>query len=39
MELVQDFMPVLVVSKFEEDPTKTEGAIVSTIFFPVLKGR
>ena len=29
MELVQDFMPVLVVCKFEDDPIKSEGAIVS----------
>ena len=33
MELVQDFMPVHVICKFEEDPIKTEGAIVSTTFF------
>ena len=26
MELVQDFMPVLVVCKFEQDLIKTEGA-------------
>ena len=35
MDLVQDFMPVLVVYKFEEDLIKTESAIMSTIF-PVL---
>ena len=33
MELVQDFMPVLIISKFKEDPIKTEGDIVSTTFF------
>ena len=36
MELVQDFMPVLVICKLEEDPIKIEGAIVSTTFFPAL---
>ena len=29
MEL-QDFMPVLVICKFEEEPIKTEGAMMST---------
>ena len=38
IELDQDFMPVLVFCKCEQDPIKTEGAIVSTIFFPGLKG-
>ena len=38
MELVHDFMPVLVIGKLEEDPIKAEGAIVSTAFFPTLKG-
>ena len=33
MELVQDFMPVLVICKFEEGPIKTEGDMVSTTFF------
>ena len=33
MKLIQDFMPVLVICKFEEDPIKTEDTIVSTIFF------
>ena len=33
MELVQDFIPVPVVCKFEGDLIKTEGAIVPTIFF------
>ena len=33
MELVQDFMSVLVVCKFAEDPIKAEDFIVSTIFF------
>ena len=37
-EIVQDFMPVLVIYKFDEDPMKTEDAIVSTTFFPALKG-
>ena len=32
-------MPVLIICKFEEDPIKIEGAIVSTTFFPTLKGR
>ena len=27
IKLVPDFMPVLVICKFEEDPIKTEGAI------------
>ena len=39
MELVKDFMLVLVVCRFGEDPSKTEGAIISTIFFPVLQGK
>ena len=39
MELVQDFKPVLVICKFEEDLIKTEGAILSITFFPALKGR
>ena len=38
MVLVQDFMPVLVVCKFEEDPIKTEGAIMS-IFFSSAQGQ
>ena len=33
MEFVQDFMLVLIICKFEEDPIKIEGAIVSTTFF------
>ena len=32
MVLVQDFMSVLVVCKFEEDRIKTEGGIVSIFF-------
>ena len=32
MELILDFMPVLATCNFEEDPIKTEGAIMSTIF-------
>ena len=39
MELLQDFMPVLIICKFEEDPIKIKGAMVSTTFFLVLKGR
>ena len=35
IEFVQDFMPVLVICKFEEDPIKTEGAIMSTTFSPL----
>ena len=37
MELVHDFMPVLVVCKFDEDPIKIGGAIVSIIFFQCLR--
>ena len=32
-------MPVLVTCKFDEDPTKNEGAIVVTTAFQVLKGK
>ena len=32
MELIQGFMPVLVIWKFEDDPIKTEGDILSTTF-------
>ena len=39
MGLIQDFMPVLIIYKFEEEPIKTTGAIMSTTFFLVLKGR
>ena len=39
MQLFQDFMPVLIISKSEEDSIKTEVAMVSTTFFPALKGR
>ena len=39
MELVQDFMPDLIICKLEEDLIKPEGAIMSTTFFPALKGR
>ena len=35
MELVRDVMPVLVTCKFDEDPIKNEGTIVSTTFFQV----
>ena len=38
IELVRDFMPVLVICKFEEQPNKNEAVIVSTTFFPALKG-
>ena len=31
-KLIQDFMLVLIACKFDEDPIKTEGAIVSTSF-------
>ena len=31
-QTVQDFMPVLVTCKFEEDPIKNDGSIVSTRF-------
>ena len=34
MECIQYVKPVLVICKFEEDPIKTEGAILSTIFEP-----
>ena len=34
-ELVRDVMPVLVSCKFDEDPIKNEGAIVSTTFSPL----
>ena len=33
MELLQNFIPVLIICKFEEDPIKTEGAMASTTFF------
>ena len=36
MELAQDFMPALIIFKFE-DPIKTEGAIVSITYFLALK--
>ena len=39
IEFHQDFKPVLVICKFEEDPIKIEGAMVSITFFPALKGR
>ena len=31
-ELVQDFMPVLVTSKFDEDPIKNEQPSLVTVF-------
>ena len=33
-KLVRDFMPVLVICKFDKDPIKNEGTVVSTIFSP-----
>ena len=44
IELVQDFMPVLITCKFDEDPIKNEVAIVCTTFSPLyvygrLKGK
>ena len=39
MEFVQDFMPVLVICKSEEDLIKTEGAIVSSTFFSDSQGQ
>ena len=33
IETVRDFMPVLIISKFDEDPINSEVAIVRTIFF------
>ena len=39
MELIQDFKPVLVICKFEEDLINTEGAVMSITFFLALKGR
>ena len=36
---IQYFMPVLVTCKFDDDPIKNTGAIVSTAFLPALKGR
>ena len=38
MELFQDFMPVL-VCKFEDDPIKTEGAIMSKMFLSSAQGQ
>ena len=39
MQSVLPLMYVLVVCKFEEDPLKTEGAIVSTICFSSAQGQ
>ena len=38
-KLIQNFMPVLVTCKFDDDAIKNTGAIVSKAFLPVLKGR
>ena len=38
-KLIQYFMPVLVTCKFDDDPIKNTGAIVSKAFLPLLKGR
>ena len=32
-------MPVLVICKYEQDPIKTEGAIMSTTFFYSAQGQ
>ena len=39
MELDQGFMSVLVICKFEEDPLKSEGIIVSSSFFSGAHGQ
>ena len=39
LKLIQYFMPVLVTCKFDDDPIKNTGAIVSTTFLSALKGR
>ena len=31
-EIIRDFMPVLVISKFDEDPLKNESASLETPF-------
>ena len=38
-ELVQDFNPVLIICKFEEDLIKTEGTVVSITFFSGAQGQ
>ena len=38
-KLIQYFMPVLITCKFDNDPIKNTGAIVSTTFLPAFKGR
>ena len=38
-KLVQDLMSVLVTCQFDEDPIKTEGAIVSTPLFSSTQGQ
>ena len=35
-ELARDFMPVLITSKFGEDPIKNEQASLETTFYPLL---
>ena len=37
IKLVQDFIPVPVICKFDEDPIKNEVAIVWTTFSPLYK--
>ena len=38
-KLIQYFMPVLVTCKFDDDPIKHTGAVMSTTFLSALKGR
>ena len=38
-KLIQYFMRVLVICKFDDDPIKNTDAIVSKAFLPVFKGR
>ena len=38
IELIRGFMPVVVTCNFRKDPIKNEDAIMSTTFFPALKG-
>ena len=39
IELIQDFMPVLVTCKLDEDATKNKDAIVFTTFVQAPKGK
>ena len=32
---VQDFMPILVICKYDDDPFQNKGAIMSTTFSPL----